>query len=206
MSGPDEIPRLEAESATHQKLAQLLQEQGCAIVDSLVSGASLAEARGELKRLVARAPLGERDFDGRATRRVFDPFARARVLDDWLLHPLLTATVEALIGPCQFGMTILSEVLPGEVPQFLHRDASIYPLPADAGPVEVNTIWAIDEFTTANGATVLAPRSHLAGTRPPAYDRATLAAATMRPGSVLVYDGRIVHGAGGTPLHRPASG
>jgi len=37
LSGQDEIPRLEAESATHEKLAQLVQEQGCVIVDSLVS-------------------------------------------------------------------------------------------------------------------------------------------------------------------------
>ncbi len=127
---------------------------------------------------------------------MFDPLARTRVLDDWVLHPLLTATVQALIGPSQFGMTILSEVQPGEVAQFLHRDAAIYPLPAEVGPVEVNTIWAIDEFTRANGATVLVPGSHVGGTRPSAYDGESLTVATMSAGSVLVYDGRVVHGAG----------
>jgi len=201
LNGRDEIPHVQAESASHETLVQILREQGCVVVDSLVTGASLAAARDEVKRVVAEVPVGERDFDGRATRRVYDPLARTRVLDDWVLHPLLTATVQALIGPSQFGMTILSEVQPGEVAQFLHRDAAIYPLPAEVGPVEVNTIWAIDEFTRANGATVVAPGSHVGGTRPSAYDRESLTVATMSAGSVLVYDGRVVHGAGGQRHH-----
>ncbi|HLM95197.1 MAG TPA: phytanoyl-CoA dioxygenase family protein [Acidimicrobiales bacterium] len=196
MKSRDEIPHVQGESASHETVVQLLREQGCVVVDSLVTGASLADARDELKRLIAEAPVGERDFDGRATRRVYDPLARTRVLDDWVLHPLLTATVQALLGPSQFGMTILSAVQPGEVAQFLHRDAAIYPLPAEVGPVEVNTIWAIDEFTRANGATVLVPGSHVGGTPPSAYDWESLTVATMSAGSVLVYDGRVVHGAG----------
>ena len=196
LPGRDEVPHVGAESATPETLVPLLRERGCVIVDSFVSGASLAEARDELKGLVADAPVGERAFNGHATRRVFDPFARTRVLDTWVLHPLLTATVQALIGPSQFGMTILSEVQPGEDPQFLHRDAAIYPLPAEFGPVEVNTIWAVDEFTGANGATVLAPGSHVGGSPPSAYDGASLTVAAMGAGSVLVYDGRVVHGAG----------
>jgi ectoine hydroxylase-related dioxygenase (phytanoyl-CoA dioxygenase family) len=145
---------------------------------------------------VAKAPVGDNHFDGFATRRVFDPLARTRVLDDLVLHPLLSDTVEAVIGPCQFGMTILSEIQPGQPAQRLHRDASVYPLPDRIGPVMVNMIWAIDDFTGANGATVLAPASHLGDIRPGAYDRASLAVASMGGGSVLVYDGRLVHGAG----------
>jgi ectoine hydroxylase-related dioxygenase (phytanoyl-CoA dioxygenase family) len=167
------------------------------VIDSLVPASSRSAIRDELERLVADAPLGDNEFDGRATRRVFDPLARTRVLDDWVCHPLLTASVEAVIGPFQFGMTILSQVLPREVTQRLHRDSSVYPLPADFGPVQVNTIWAIDEFTPANGATLVAPGSHLEGRPQPARDSIPLVAAVMGAGSVLVYDGRLLHGAGG---------
>ena len=127
---------------------------------------------------------------------MFDLLARTRVLDDVILNPLLLRTIDTMIGTCQFGMTVLSDVKPGEVSQQLHRDSATYPLPVGFGPVEINTIWAIDEFTRANGATVLSIGSHLRDTRQSEYHSEVLATAAMDPGSVLVYDGRIIHGAG----------
>jgi len=49
----------------------------------------------------------------------------------------------------------------------LHRDQSVYPLPPDFPPVVVNTMWALDDFTEANGATRLVPGSHRWGERTP---------------------------------------
>src|ERR1700722_13819143 len=93
-------------------------------------------------------------------------------------------------------MALLSNVKPGEGAQQLPRDSAVYPVPFNSGPVEINTIWAIDEFTRANGATVLSPRSHLTETPSSQSHTVALAAATMTPGSVLIYDGRLIHGAG----------
>jgi ectoine hydroxylase-related dioxygenase (phytanoyl-CoA dioxygenase family) len=189
------LPHVPADLATKEKLGVLLREHGCLVIDSLFSD-SLATVRLELERVLAAGRLGDNDFDGYATRRVFDPLARTRVLDNLLLHDLLAATVNEVIGPAQLGMTVVSEIGPGQAAQRLHRDASVYPLPPGANPVMVNTIWAIDDFTADNGATLLAPGSHLEATRPAAYDRARLVPAEMGAGSVLVYDGRLVHGAG----------
>jgi ectoine hydroxylase-related dioxygenase (phytanoyl-CoA dioxygenase family) len=189
------LPRVPADLATKERLGVLLREHGCVVIDSLFSD-SLATVRSELERVLAAGRLGDNDFDGYATRRVFDPLARTRVLDKLLLHDLLAATVNALIGPAQLGMTVLTEIGPGQAAQRLHRDASVYPLPPGTGPVMVNTIWAIDDFTADNGATIVAPGSHLEATRPAAYDPARLVPAEMGAGSVLVYDGRLVHGAG----------
>jgi hypothetical protein len=177
-------------------LVGALKEYGCIIIDSLIQPEALESIHNELKSIAAEAPFGDNELDGYATRRVFDPFSRTRVLDDLVLNPLLLGTIEAMIGPAQFGMTLLSDIKPGEVAQRLHRDSSVYPIPIDFGPVEINTIWAIDDFNRTNGATVLSPGSHVRDIRPSDYSSVALATATMSAGSVLLYDGRLIHGAG----------
>jgi hypothetical protein len=191
----EEVAHLPPDSTAGQVI-EVLRSDGCVIIDSFIPAVNLSEVQAELKGLVADAPFGGTEFDGFATRRIFDPLARTRILDDLLLHPLLSETVQALIGPAQFGMTILSDIKPGEVAQRLHRDSSIYPLPLGFGPVELNTIWAIDDFNRTNGATVLSPGSHLLDTSPADYPSIALSRATMAAGAVLFYDGRLVHGAG----------
>ncbi len=60
----------------------------------------------------------------------------------------------------------------------------------------MSTLWAIDEFTTDNGATLLYPGSHRWGD---GVERGTLpdvVSATMTPGSVLVYYGTLIHAGG----------
>jgi ectoine hydroxylase-related dioxygenase (phytanoyl-CoA dioxygenase family) len=187
------IPHIGA-AVSPADVVELLREEGCVVVDALVPQDTLGVVTEELRALAAGAPLGDSSFDGFVTQRVFDPFARTRVLDAIILDPRLNAVIDDVIGPFQFGMTVLSNVGPGESTQRLHRDQAVYPLPLSFGPVEVNTIWAIDDFTEENGATRIAPRSHLVEK---AHDSpwATVPA-EMNAGSVLVYDGRIVHGAG----------
>ncbi|WP_216651544.1 cyclophilin-like fold protein [Actinomadura litoris] len=51
-------------------------------------------------------------------------------------------------------------VQPGEDAQLLHPDDGFYPVPRPRPELSVATIWAIDDFTEANGATVLIPGSH----------------------------------------------
>jgi ectoine hydroxylase-related dioxygenase (phytanoyl-CoA dioxygenase family) len=70
---------------------------------------------------------------------------------------------------------------------------------------QVNTIWALTEFTTANGATQVVPGST---TWPD--DRKTepeeIARAEMRAGSVLVYTGSVFHGGGANVMEDPGDG
>lgn len=192
---PGAIPVVPGSEATPERLGDALRVAGCVIVESLLAAEALERIRGEVQGMVVSAPLGDNDFDGRVTRRVFDPLARTRVLDELVLDPLLGGVIEALIGASQLGMTLLSAVQPGEVAQRLHRDAAVYPLPCRFGPVMITTIWAIDDFTAENGATVVATGSHLSERPSARFNQGTVAAA-MPAGSVLVYDGRLVHGAG----------
>jgi Phytanoyl-CoA dioxygenase (PhyH) len=93
-------------------------------------------------------------------------------------------------------MTVLRDVGAAEAAQRLHRDVTAYPLPLAYGIVMVNLILAVDDFTAENGATVVAPGSHQSAQRSGPFDDAVLMPAVMEAGSALVYDGRLVHGAG----------
>ena len=67
-----------------------------------------------------------------------------------------------------------------------------------APPVVVNVMWMLNDFTEANGATRLVPRSHLFGRRPDAErdkDVVSIPAEGVA-GSAMLFDGRIWHGTG----------
>jgi ectoine hydroxylase-related dioxygenase (phytanoyl-CoA dioxygenase family) len=69
----------------------------------------------------------------------------------------------------------------------------------------VSTLWAIDDFTEHNGATLVYPGSHRWGDQPPASlpDAVTT---TMTAGSVLVYYGTLVHAGGANQSSRERLG
>ena len=59
----------------------------------------------------------------------------------------------------------------------------------------MSTIWAVTEFTKENGATQIVPGSHLwEKDRIPKSNE--IAYAEMKPGSVLLYTGTVLHGGG----------
>jgi ectoine hydroxylase-related dioxygenase (phytanoyl-CoA dioxygenase family) len=84
---------------------------------------------------------------------------------------------------------------PGEIAQPIHADDMVIPLDKPHRSIVCNSMWALSDFTEANGATRLVPGSH----RSPnpdyggAYD--TIPAA-MAKGSVLIWDGSLWHGGG----------
>jgi ectoine hydroxylase-related dioxygenase (phytanoyl-CoA dioxygenase family) len=69
--------------------------------------------------------------------------------------------IEALLDP---GYLLTASqaicIRPGETPQPLHYDDGFYPLPRPRRAVSVSTIWAIDDFSAANGGTEVIPGSH----------------------------------------------
>lgn len=84
-------------------------------------------------------------------------------------------------------------VMRGEKQQVLHRDISPFPNPNPT--VVIATMWAINDFKRHNGATVFVPGSHLwPDDRVP--DPSELRVAEMPAGSVLIYAGNLIHGAG----------
>jgi ectoine hydroxylase-related dioxygenase (phytanoyl-CoA dioxygenase family) len=49
---------------------------------------------------------------------------------------------------------------PGEQAQLMQADDGFYPIPRPRQVLSIATIWAIDEFTAINGATLVIPGSH----------------------------------------------
>jgi len=77
----------------------------------------------------------------------------------------------------------------------LHRDTMLYPFGHPCPTILMATMWAIRDFTAANGGTCLAPGSHLwEPDREPFEDE--VVSAEMPAGSVLIYLGGIWHGGG----------
>ncbi|MEO0962434.1 MAG: phytanoyl-CoA dioxygenase family protein [Pseudomonadota bacterium] len=90
----------------------------------------------------------------------------------------------------------LIQIEPGEPAQFPHRDTDSWPaLPLGSSPMLVNAIYALDDFTTENGATHVAPGSWNwdEGRRP---TRDEYARAVMKRGDALLFRGDVIHGGG----------
>ncbi len=78
----------------------------------------------------------------------------------------------------------------------MHRDEmafDYYPFPASYH-VQCNTMWALTDFTETNGATHIAAGT--SGLSENAARAARADQATMGRGSVLFYEGKVLHGAG----------
>jgi ectoine hydroxylase-related dioxygenase (phytanoyl-CoA dioxygenase family) len=101
----------------------------------------------------------------------------------------------------QLHLTQVISVFPGETDQPLHRDElawDFFPFPSDYD-VQCNTIWAMTDFTTENGATrVLPGTNHLPAktTSAEAADGREVERAEMERGSAFFYTGKVFHGAG----------
>jgi ectoine hydroxylase-related dioxygenase (phytanoyl-CoA dioxygenase family) len=184
-------------------IARRLGEDGYVVLPGRLGGPDLAAARAELGPLLEAADWGS-GFDGTRTKRVWAPLAVTRCLDHAALDPLVLAAAGEAIGPgAQFGNTCAIQVHPGQGPQALHYEQGIYPLPRDRD-VMLTALWALDDFTAANGATRIVPGSHR---RPAGKPRPGEAVpAEMAAGSVLLFSGRLYHGAGANTTARPRLG
>ncbi|WP_432967377.1 phytanoyl-CoA dioxygenase family protein [Dactylosporangium sp. CA-233914] len=172
-----------------------MERDGFAVLPRLMSGERLDAARSHADELLRGVGWSDNDFDGRRTRRVYSLLGRLGAFEPLLTHPDVHALVAARLGEVyQFGMLFLTAVDPGQGGQVPHFDAGVYPLPRDL-EAGTNVIWALDDFTAGNGATVVAPGSHRwpAGRRPQPDE---LVPVVMPAGSALVYSGRLWHAAG----------
>lgn len=179
---------------TPEEVVGALGRDGYVILEGALTPTHVADVRRDLQPLLDATPFGANSFVGRRTRRVFGLPAKVRSLDAVLTHPTVLGAFDAVLGDYLLSSTVAVEIHPGETAQTLHTDASAWPVPHEVGQIVANAIWALDDFTEENGATRLAPGSHLLDA-PPAAD-APLVVATMPAGSVLLYVGTLWHGGG----------
>ena len=187
-------------SSTAADVAAMIGRDGYAIVERAIAPALLDRARAELQPHLDATPFGPDDFAGRHTRRTGGLVARSATCRDIVMHPLVLGAVGKVLGHAtsfQLHLTQVIAIGPGEPGQTIHRDQwafDFFPFP-QGYEVQCNTIWAMTDFTDANGATRLVPGSHRFEDRRE-FTYADTEPAEMPAGSVLFYTGALYHGAG----------
>ena len=135
------------------------------ILENLADAATVDAVATDLAPDIARTPTGAGEFVGHKTRRTHTVLVNSPTAGALALHPAIEALNDAVLGPyCaryQLSSAAAIAIGPEETRQELHRDDLVYPLahPSERQSV-VTVIWALTDFTAANGATLVVPGSH----------------------------------------------
>ena len=113
------------------------------------------------------------------------------------IHPAVLPVVEGVLDDgCLISSLSSISIGPGEKAQPIHSDDQLIALPRPHPPLVCNTMWALTDFTEANGATRLVPGSHRFERYPEYGKPYDSIAAEMPRGSVLIWNGSLWHGGG----------
>lgn len=171
-----------------------LDHNGYLIWENLLS----SDECQQIKKTVAPwlEHTGRNAFEGRHTQRVYSLLSRTRVCDRLVDHPRVLAVLDRLLMDNYLLSALQAiNIQPGETAQMAHHDDGFYPIPRPREPLAAATIWAIDDFTADNGATVLYPGSHRWGRRRPEPDDPAMPV-VMPAGSCVFFVGTLWHGGG----------
>lgn len=176
-----------------------IAEQGWTVVHDAIDADLIDAIASELDRLEYELGIGpaKNDFEGRSTVRIYNLLARGKVFERIPVHPAILPIVEGVLdGGCLVSSLSSIAIGSGEKAQPIHADDQLIPLDKPHRPLVCNTMWAITDFTEANGATRLVPGSHLGDSDPNPFEHHETIAAEMPRGSVLVWNGSVWHGGG----------
>jgi ectoine hydroxylase-related dioxygenase (phytanoyl-CoA dioxygenase family) len=186
------------DQAACQAHVERVRRDGYTIVENAIEPA-LVEALGETLRRLEREldarPAGN-GFEGHRTVRIYNLLARGAVFAEVPVHASVLPIVEGVLDAgCLISSLSSIAIDPGEVAQPIHADDMVIPLEKPHRPIVCNSMWALTDFSAANGATRLAPGTHL-GPNPQYGANCETIPAEMAKGSVLIWDGSLWHGGG----------
>ncbi len=192
-----------ASSTAPEALARL-DRDGYVVLEHAVAPELLDRVRAELAPYLGDdAHLGRNDFEGFSTNRVYALLAKAPSIAELVEHPAVVALLDELLMPNYLlSANLAINLLPGETPQALHIDDGFYRVPRPRPAIGVSAIWAIDEFTSQNGATQVIPGSHRWGDEVPSEDHPVVDV-VMPAGSVVVFLGTLWHRGGANRSSSP---
>ena len=196
-----DLPRLQHLPAdtTPEAVIAAVQADGAVIVDDLIGAAKVDEVMAELGPYIEATAPGRDDFTGDHTTRTGALVARSPAAGALVMNPLILAACDRfLLTACdryQLHLTQVIRIRPGQKKQLLHRDRLAWGGFLQGIEPQLNTIWALTDFTEANGATQVVPGSpHWTEGRLPQPEE--IGYAEMKRGSVLVYSGSVIHAGG----------
>lgn len=187
-------------TASVEQIHQVLHRDAALIIDDLASIEQIDRINAEMAPFVEATPSGSDEFSGRNTKRTGALIARSPASHELIQHPTILGVTGQLLHRAKSFQLHLTQVItigPDSPGQAIHRDEwafDFFDFPSDYD-VQCNTIWALTDFTAANGATRLMPGSqHF-----PTGQRHTVeetVPAEMSKGSCLLYTGKVYHGGG----------
>ena len=123
--------------------------------------------------------------------------AKAAVFQEMPVHGNVLPIVERVLDPeCLLsGMTAI-DIGPGETLQGLHSDEIVMTVPRPHLPLMCVAMWALTDFTEANGGTRIVPGSHRADREAKQSEIDQAIALEMPAGSVCVFHGGLWHSGG----------
>ncbi len=177
-------------------LLEELHDRGYVVLPDLVPRDTMAGIKAAALPYLTHD--GRNEIEGYRTRRIYAVIQKTLACNPLVEHPLILALLDQLLMPNYLLSQLqVIDIHSGEVAQPLHHDDGFYPIPRPRRAISAATIWAVDDFTEENGATLVLPGSHLWDGRVPTdADKRELVPAVMPSGSAILFLGTLWHGAG----------
>ena len=211
----------------NQEVFEAIDLDGVVIVEHALDATIMDEIIAEMRPYIDTTPHGLHGLEN--SRRVGALVARSPSSHHAIAHPTVLDVCQRLLGdqarqgnevqiiqspkgkgkyPWRLGLTQVIDVGPGQARQPVHRGNGlwVHNLAGHRLDPQIETMWALTDFTRENGAThvvigshkwpdVISPQESQTMTWFQKSDFETVQA-TMPKGSVLIWTGWTVHGAG----------
>ena len=185
--------------AESSAIVAAVQQDGAVILDDVLNESFIAALREETDPYMEHTRNGEDHFAGHHTTRTGGLLVRSEKCRQLIAHETILNPCNEFLAPycerVQLHLTQIIRIRPGETAQTIHRDRWAWGKHLSHLEPQFNTIWAITDFTSENGATQVVPGS----TQWPDDQEIKpeqITQAEMKAGSVLVYSGSVFHGGG----------
>jgi ectoine hydroxylase-related dioxygenase (phytanoyl-CoA dioxygenase family) len=196
------------DDAARKKHIEAVERDGFSIVENAIQPdliEALNEALDRLERDLGAKPAGN-SFEGANTVRIYNLLAYGEPFTEVPVHQNVLPVIDGVLDPgCLISSLSSIAIDPGETAQPIHADDMVIPLDKPHRPIVCNSMWALTDFTEANGATRLVPGSHKKPNPDYGGDYETIPA-EMAKGSVLIWDGALWHGGGANKTDKRRTG
>lgn len=176
-----------------------VEHDGYTIVEGAIDAElvdALLEDLTRMEQLFGIEPAGN-SFEGEHTLRVYNLLALSPLWARVPVHEHVLPIVERVLDRgCLVSSLSSIRIRPGETAQPIHADDQLMPLAKPHVATVCNSMWALTDFTDANGATRIIPGSHRADSSPEYGRHYESVPAEMPRGSVLIWHGSLWHGGG----------